>query len=226
MCSVHVLTYFSWFAKEVTFHPVDGCGVPPELSFSHGCWFWEQNACSLHPRLGGEAPATPLEKGWGRWGALCSVLQFADTNSAPWSPSAFSTTVLLPVHLPWGWDQGCDILKIPDTVMNSLFHLPVPLSPSVGNSPSSPFLPYAACIFSFSAHNPVRNLISLCSSVQPKIDYGHLRMVWLSFYLLPQHFSWLFWISHIPLTVLSPSSLPMLCTIGSCLFFLRQCNLL
>lgn len=89
---------------------------------------------------------------------LCSLLQFKEP------PSHFCCSD--PVCSPWGWDHGCGILKIPDIIMNFLFHLHMPLSPSVRNSPSEPFLlfPYAACSFSLSARNPVRPL-SACAAL-------------------------------------------------------------
>lgn len=87
------------------------------------CWSTDSQSTAFAALTLGwerEAPAAPLEQGWGGWGALCSaVLQFAETASTPWSPSAFPAFVLTPACSPWGWDQGCDILKIPDAIMNS-----------------------------------------------------------------------------------------------------------
>lgn len=73
MCSVHVLTSFSLFAKEVTFCPEDGCGVLPGLSFSHDCLFRGQNACSLHPGLGVRGSSPHTGAGMGRVRCFCDV---------------------------------------------------------------------------------------------------------------------------------------------------------
>lgn len=187
MCSVHILTSFTLFVKEVTCPPVDGCRVPSGLSFFLDHWFPQQCTCTLLCGAGDERLHSPPqcrdEKGEV---LLCPVLQFAESISTLWSPSDFPATVLTLVHSRGGWDQGMWHFKNPWHHYELLFLLHVPLSPSVGNSPSEPFLslPYVACSFSFSAHNPVRHLISLCSSVQLKIGYCHLPMGWLSFYLV------------------------------------------
>lgn len=186
-CSVHVPTSFSLFVKKAAFPPVAGRGVPPRLSFLLEHWFPEHCVCSPHPGLGARGSSRPPGAGMGR--VRCFVLcgsavcrdRLYSLESLSLSRICFDASVLtLGVRSrmwhfknPWCYYE--------------LFHLHMPLSPSVGNSPSEPFLflPYAASSFSFSARNPVRHLISLCSSVQLKIDYCHLPMGWLSFYLVP-----------------------------------------
>lgn len=55
------------------------------------------------PRAGGQRLRPPPWSGDGEGEVLlCSVLQFAETISTPWSLSAFSAIVLTPVHAPWG----------------------------------------------------------------------------------------------------------------------------
>jgi len=85
---------------------ISSCGWmrrPSRAEFLPGPWMPRAVRLQPSPRAGGKRLQPPPWSGDGEGEVLlCSVLQFAETISTPWSPSAFSATVLTPEHSPWG----------------------------------------------------------------------------------------------------------------------------
>lgn len=126
------------------FPPVGGCG-PPMGCLSPWTTASQPWACCPCPW-----------PGWGWRGRGAAVLCSAACGEHLFSLELLCLFhyccfffVVVPEHSPFGWDKGCDILKILDTVMNSLSLIHAFISFSGKQPILSPFFSYVMLSVAF-----------------------------------------------------------------------------